>query len=196
MGLSFSEIELSILDEVGNQTVGGAASSLSDFADKRVVISIPTTKILTFKELKHLFEPAVIYTKVDYKEGMSGSNLLLMKKEEAKEFTNSIIKEKLGKGPSEWDDFSKGVLTEVFNIMAGKMSSGMADIFHRSVDIKPPEIYEKKAEELDLHRDEEELVTIWFELKIQDIMKIKLIKIIKMNQAKEMIHLIKGDLEL
>lgn len=189
--LTFSDFDLSILGEIGNVSVGGAATSLSDFVNKLVMISIPDTKIMKFKELKKYFEPAVVYAKVDYTNEFKGSNILLMKSDEAKKFSQIIIEEKLGKREFEWNDFSKNVITEAFNIMVGHMSASMSELFQKGVNIQPPELLEMSASELDLFDDEEEFVSIWFEIRIEDHLKIRLMKILSIEQAKEMIALVK-----
>jgi len=191
--VNFSDFDLSILGEIGNVSVGGAATSLSDFVNKVVTISIPDTKILTFKELKEKFEPAIVFAKIDYSNGLAGSNMLLLKKEEAFELSKVIVKEKLNIELEEWDDFSRNVLTEIFNIMAGNMSASMSEILNKNIKILTPEFHEVKSTELDYFHDEDELITVWFELKIESIFKVKLVKIITTSQAIEMINLIKGD---
>ena len=189
--LTFSDFDLSILGEIGNVSVGGAATSLSDFVNKLVMISIPDTKIMKFKDLKKSFEPAVVYAKVDYVNGFKGSNILLMKSEEAKKFSEIIIEEKLGKREFKWDDFSKNVITEAFNIMVGHMSASMSELFQKGINIEPPELLEMNASELDFFNDEEEFVSIWFEVRIEDHLKIRLMKLLTIEQAEDMIALIK-----
>lgn len=194
--MNFSEFDLSILGEIGNVSVGGAATSLSDFVNKIVTISIPDTKIITFKELREKFGPAVIFAKIDYCNGLTGSNVLLLKKEEAVDFTKIIVREKLGEEITQWDDFSKNVLAEMFNIMVGNMSASMSDIFNQNVKINTPEIYDVDASDVKFYKDTDLLVTVWFELRIESEFKINMVKIISKEQADNMVNLIKGDHQL
>jgi len=189
----FSDFDLSILGEIGNVSVGGAAASLSDFVNKIVTISIPNTKIETFEELKNQFEPSVIFAKVDFKDGLNGSNLLLMKKEEAVNFSKIIVKEKLGIDITTWDEFSENALAEVFNIMVGNMTSAMSELFHKKIKIETPEMYEVESKELAFYQNDEKLISIRFEIKLENILKVNLVKIITEKQASEMIKMIKGD---
>lgn len=191
--MHFSDFDLSILGEIGNVSVGGAAASLSDFVNKIVTISIPNTKIETFEELKNQFEPSVIFAKVDFKDGLNGSNLLLMKKEEAINFSKIIVKEKLGIDIHTWDEFSENALAEVFNIMVGNMTSAMSELFHKKIKIETPEMYEVESKELDFYPNDEKLISIRFEIKLENILKVNLVKIITEKQASEMIKMIKGD---
>lgn len=194
--MKFSEFDLNILGEIGNISVGGAATSLSDFVNKLVTISIPDTKIKKFKDIKEQFEPAVVFAKIDYCEGLNGSNILLMKKEEAFDFSKIIVREKLNQEMNEWSEFSKNVLAEMFNIMVGNMSSSMSEMFNTNVKIETPEIYEDKAENINFFDDDEELITVWFELRIENEFKVKIVKVITEDQAEQMINLLKEDHQL
>lgn len=191
--MNFSDFDLSILGEIGNVSVGGAAASLSDFVNKVVTISIPDTKILTFKELKEKFEPAVVFAKIDYTQGLAGSNMLILKKEEAVDLSKVVVKEKLNMDLYEWDDFSKNVIAEIFNIMAGNMSASMSEVLNKNIKILTPQVNEVKSSELDYFPDDEKLITVWFEVKIENIYKLRLVKIITKSQGEEMINLIKGE---
>lgn len=194
--MNFSEFDLSILGEIGNVSVGGAATSLSDFVNKLVTISIPDTKISKFEEIKSAFEPAVVFAKIGYSQGFTGSNIMLMRKEEALDFVKIIVREKLGKEIEEWDDFARNVLAEIFNIMVGNMSSSMSDIFNKDIKIETPQIFEENADDLDFYGKDDVLIAVWFEMRLEDSFKLKLVQLITEDQAKLMVDLIKGDYEL
>lgn len=194
--MKFSEFDLNILGEIGNISVGGAATSLSDFVNKLVTISIPDTKVQTFKELKDEFGASFVFAKIDYADGLEGSNVLLMKKEDAFLFSKIIAKEKLELDVEMWGDFSKEVLAEMFNIMVGNMTSSMSEIFNHNIKIDTPQIMEGAAENMTYYEEDEKLVTIWFEIRVENSFKVKLVKIINEAQAKQMIHLLREDHQL
>lgn len=196
--VKFEKEQLDILSEVGNMTVGQAATSLSDFVNKMVTITIPNTKVYTYKELKREFDSSVVTTKIDYMEGFNGSNLLMMKKEDAVEFSKIITQEKLGNGEmvKGWGELSEAILSEVFNIMVGNMSSGMSDIFNRYISIDVPTMYTSDNEPLNLFGDEEALVAIWFDVRIEADFSIRLVNIISVPQAQKMVSIIEGDYKL
>lgn len=194
--MSFSDFDLSILGEIGNVSVGGAATSLSDFVNKMVTISIPETKVITFKELKESFGPSAVTAKIDYTSGFNGSNMLLMKKEEALEFAKIIVREKLSVEIDEWNEFAENVIKESYNIMVGNMSTSMSAVFNKNVKIAPPNIFEQKSNDLSDYSDGTYLITIWFDVIIEDELKIRLVNIVEMEQGEKMIKIIKGDHKL
>lgn len=194
----FNKEELDILSEIGNMTVGQAATSLSNFVNKMVTITIPDTKVYSYKEMKEEFDSTVVTTKIDYIDGFLGSNLLMMKKEDAVQFSKIITQEKLGNGDliAGWGDMAKEILAEVFNIMVGNMSSGMSDIFNRYIKIDTPVMYTEEDSPIEIFRDDETLVAIWFDVKIETEFSIRLVNIISISQAEKMVSIIKGDYQL
>ena len=189
--MKFSDFELNALGEIGNISVGGAANSLSVFVNKLVTISIPDTKITTMDELKNSFQPSIVFTQIDYSEGLKGSNFLLMKKEEAFQFVNIILKEKLNQELTEWDEYAKGVLAEIFNIMVGNMSCEMSVMFKKNIKIHTPNVYEKKASEWVPKENEGAVVAIWFEVRLNNEFTFKIVKVVDFDQAKQMIQMLK-----
>jgi flagellar motor switch protein FliN len=194
--MKFSEFDLNILAEIGNISVGGAATSLSNFVNKLVTISIPDTKIQTFKELKENFDEEIVFAKIDYSSGLEGSNILLMTKKEAFEFSQIIVKEKLDENLESWSEFSEEVLSEMFNIMVGNMTSSMSEIFNKNIRIETPRIKDGEVEVTKEYEESEVLVGIWFELRVESNFSLKLVNIMTEKQAKQMIELLREDYKL
>lgn len=197
--VKFNKEQLDILSEIGNMTVGQAAASLSDFVNKMVTITIPDTKVYAYRNLKEEFDSSsVVTTKIDYIEGFLGSNLLMMKQEDALEFSKIITEEKLGNGDmiQEWGKLAQEILAEVFNIMVGNMSSGMSDIFNRYIKIDTPNMYTSEQEVNQVFNEDETLVAIWFDIRIETEFSIRLVNIISVPQAEKMLAIIKGDYNL
>lgn len=194
--MKYSDIDLSIIGEIGNVSVGGAATSLSDFINQIVTISIPETKIMTTKEIKQMFSRSGVFVRIDYTDGLTGSNLLLLQEEEAFRFVELIMKKEMGMRFRKWDEFAQNVMAEMFNIMVGSMSSSMSMIFDKNVKINAPILYNNIEEQFNNVSDEEEFVTVWFNIKIEDQLSVRLANIITEEQATAMLKMIKGDLKL
>lgn len=194
--MKFTYDEMQMLGEIGNISVGNSASSLSDFINRLITITCPDPQELMFQEIKEKLSPSLVVTKIDFKEGLEGSNLMIMEKEEAIGFVKFILKEKLNQDFGQWDDENKEVLAEVFNIMIGNMSSALSEQFEKNVRINTPEIYELDKEEMDFFGNDEKLISIWFEMNIENIYHVKIVQIITKNQAKNLIDLAKEAYEI
>jgi len=192
---NFDGEQLDILSEIGNMTVGQAATSLGNFMNKLVNITIPDTKVYTYGELKKEFQESIIATQIDYVDGFVGSNLLMINEQDAMKFSHYITKEKLGiDEPFEgWNDLSKSALAEIFNIMVGNMSSGMSNIFNRHVTIDVPHLYLDMNDYKNPFTDDEILVAIWFDIRVEGDFSIRIVNIVSTSQAETMLKIIKGE---
>ncbi|WP_460268842.1 chemotaxis protein CheC [Bacillus luti] len=194
VAVAFTKDDLSILGEIGNISVGGAASSLSDFIDRFVTITCPESEFVSFAELKKRFGSGLVVTKVNFAEGFNSSNFMLMEQEKALEFVQIIAREKVGALISDWDEFAQEVMAEVFNIMTGHMSTSLSDLFRNNVTINTPQVYQASIDTWDAFYDDDMLVAIWFDVGIEQEFSFQIIKLIEPKQAKQMVDILKGEM--
>lgn len=189
----FSELELGILSEVGNMSVGGAAGSLSDFMKKTVNISIPKIAIMTKEQVYERFGKDCIIVRINFIEEVQVSNMMILEKEEAKRFAEIILKNQIPDYSAEkYGDLTEEALKEVFNIMVGNMTANMGEILSKKVVIDTPKFITKEEE---FNVEHEKCVTTWFDLRIENDMKMKMVDIMEEGQARYMLDLIKEDNE-
>ncbi|MGB3160710.1 MAG: flagellar motor switch phosphatase FliY [Carnobacterium sp.] len=129
-----------IIGEVGNITMSQAATTLSSILNHRVTITTPRVSTLKFEEIiKGITTPKVVTT-IEFKEGLIGSNLLMM------DVTDAIIIADLmmdGDGSAVGKEFTELELSavgEAMNQMIGSSSTAMATMLERTVDILPPDV--------------------------------------------------------
>ncbi|HBE80501.1 MAG TPA: flagellar motor switch phosphatase FliY, partial [Firmicutes bacterium] len=67
------------LGEIGNISYGSASTALSEMLNKRVSIDTPTVFITTQQELKEQHPIPYVTIEVEYKSGLLGTNLLILK---------------------------------------------------------------------------------------------------------------------
>ena len=83
-----SDIEKDLLGEVGNISMGSASTALYQLLNQKVNITTPVVSITTIKEIKEKFDVPNIILDVEYVEGISGRNMLMMKTSEAAVIAN------------------------------------------------------------------------------------------------------------
>ena len=72
---SMSSLEIDTIGEILNISMGSAATAISKMLDRQVVISTPTVEVRQFHSLDYAaLEPAML-VKINYIEGISGSNM-------------------------------------------------------------------------------------------------------------------------
>lgn len=129
-----------IIGEVGNITMSQAATTLSAILNHRVTITTPRVSCLKFEEIIKQSKAPKVVTTIEYKEGLIGSNLLMM------DVTDAIIIADLmmdGDGDATGKEFTELELSavgEAMNQMIGSSSTAMATMLEKTVDILPPDV--------------------------------------------------------
>jgi flagellar motor switch protein FliN/FliY len=129
-----------IIGEVGNISMSQAATTLSSILDHRVKITTPQVTKVYFKDLiAGITTPKVAMT-VAFKDGLSGTNLMLLQVKDAIIIADLMMG---GKGEPKSDQFTEielSAVSEAMNQMIGSAATAMATMIGRKVDILPPEV--------------------------------------------------------
>ncbi|AQP54588.1 flagellar motor switch phosphatase FliY [Vagococcus penaei] len=129
-----------LIGEVGNISMSQAATTLSSILNRRVNITTPKVSYVHFKEILAEMVIPKVSTVVEFKEGLEGSNFLLLNT------TDAIIIADLmmgGDGQTDKTEFTELELSavgEAMNQMIGSASTSMATMIGRKVDILPPSV--------------------------------------------------------
>lgn len=200
--MEFSNFELSVLGEIGNKSIGGAARTLSQSLKRFVTISVPKISFLTVEDIKKEFNDELIYIKIHFYEGLTGYNLLLMEKKEALKIANILKEKEIGMNSDEWDEIAQSAIKEMFNIMVGNIVSFWSYDFDQPIKIKVPILYEKNLYEIEDFQQEGDFVFVSFDVKLEDkkneeneAISIKLIEVMEPKQAKKIIKLLESKWE-
>jgi flagellar motor switch protein FliN/FliY len=128
------------LGEIGNISYGTAATALSKMLKKRVEINTPTVFLTTPAELKEQHPTPYVLLEVDYKEGLTGINMLILKVCDAAVIaslfmggTGLDVKETLG-------EMGLSAVGETMNQMAGNAATSLSTLFGQKVDMNPPQV--------------------------------------------------------
>ena len=194
----FSEQEKDAIGEIGNISMGTAATTLSTLLGHKVSITTPRVEMMSVEEITKEYPLPFIAVDVKYKEGIEGTNLLILKQRDVKVITNLMM----GQGPEVEDgteplsEVHLSAIGEAMNQMIGSASTSLSEMFNRKIDINPP-----KAFEMDLSSDKfDEYISedvnvyakISFSMKIGDFIDSEIMQLIPMGFAKEMIEILLG----
>ena len=181
-----------VLGEVGNISMGSAATTLSSILNEKVNITTPTVK--EGSTLKELFAGEEKYVAIDikYKTGLDGSFMLIIKESDIKIIANMMM----GKGPevepdSELGDLEVSAISEAMNQMVGTSCTSMSQVFDSVVDINPPSVEKVDTQKsqivagVDINSDD--YVTVEFDLNVGTILDSKMIQILPSTVAKQLI---------
>jgi len=190
--------EMDALGEIGNISMGSASTTLSEILNQRVSITSPRVRILTKKELFASFDVPYLVIKVDFSEGLSGYNLLVIRLNDAATMASLMMG---GDGTPMSEEISEmeiSAASEAMNMMIGTAATSLSQMFHRPINISPPETNLLKTKEDPLAQPpetiEDIIVVVSFNMKIGDLVDTDIMQIMSVETAKEEANLLLRDI--
>jgi flagellar motor switch protein FliN/FliY len=186
-----SSIEQDALGEIGNISFGSASTALSTLLNQKVEITTPKVSVIHKKKLVEQFPNPHIAVNVKYTVGFEGTNLLVIKTQDAAIIANLM----LGGDGTEMNETELGemeisAVQEAMNQMMGSASTSMSTIFNKKIDISPPGIDLmdiKEGKGTSNIPDEEIFVKIAFNIKIGTLIDSELMQLVTISFAKELV---------
>ncbi|MGG4266835.1 flagellar motor switch phosphatase FliY [Peribacillus simplex] len=135
-----SMMELDALGEIGNISFGSSATALSTLLNQKVDITTPTVTIIERGQIGEEFPHPYVAIQVQYTEGFSGINMLVVKQSDAAIIAGLMLGGD-GESPSDMlGEIQLSAVQEAMNQMMGSAATSMSTIFSKKVDISPPSI--------------------------------------------------------
>lgn len=135
---SLSDEEKDVIGEVSNISMGTAATTLSSLLNQRVIITTPKVSYSTWEELSKEHDRPCVFIQINYKEGLSGSNILIIKETDAKYITDLMMGGDGQNTEGELTDLHLSAISEAMNQMMGTSSTSLSTFLYTTVDITPP----------------------------------------------------------
>lgn len=183
-----NDLERDALGEIGNISMGSAATALSQLLNQRVTITTPQIAVTTPEELLNTFEVPYMLIEVNFTEGLTGSNLLVIKVSDA-----AIIADLMmggdGTNPNlELTELHASAVGEAMNQMIGSAATSMSTIFQKSVVISPPHITAVNFQQDSINFPwdiNEKIVVVSFKMEIGTLINSEIMQILPVPVAKE-----------
>jgi len=184
-----TSLEQDILGEIGNISMGSAATALSTLVNRKVRITVPSIYMSTPQVVTESYPVPCIIVNVEYRAGLSGSNLLVIRERDALVIGNLMMGGDGTDLPETVDELYLSAVTEAMNMMMGSAATAMSDLFGRFIDISPP-----STDRRDLSQDtltdgipqQDPVVTIAFRIEIENLVDSTILQIVETDFAKEM----------
>ena len=173
--------EIDTLGEVGNISMGAVATTMYSLLDRRVSITTPRVSVYDAKDVLTVYKIPFVVATIEYVEGITGNNLLVLKVEDAALITDLLMG---GDGkieePVELNEMHLSAMSEIMNQMMGASSTALSKLLRTSINISPP-----KSTQVDvgfhvgnLLGDEDLVTKISFDMEIEGLLKSELIQIL------------------
>ncbi|UCZ51716.1 flagellar motor switch phosphatase FliY [Bacillus shivajii] len=186
-----SGIEQDAMGEIGNISFGSAATALSTLLNQKVDITTPRVSVVKYDDLDQEFPQPHVAVSVQYTEGFTGKNLLVIKSKDAAVIADLMLGNDGTNVNEELTEMEISAVQEAMNQMMGSASTSMSTIFNKRVDISPPDIdllnLREDPDNVDLPEDDI-LVQISFDLKISNLIDSKIMQLVTVPFAKAMVE--------
>lgn len=169
-----------LIGEVGNISMSQAATTLSSILNHRVSITTPRVTRIRFKDLIDGIKAPKVATTVEFKEGLTGVNLMLLEVHDANVIANLMMG---GDGTPENEEFTElelSAVAEAMNQMIGSAATSMATMISTKVDILPPKVNlwdEPGNTKYDFIVDDEVIYKISFSLNVDGLIQSEIMQI-------------------
>ncbi|KRL05484.1 flagellar motor switch phosphatase FliY [Liquorilactobacillus oeni] len=169
-----------IIGEVGNISMSQAATTLSSILNRRVSITTPHVSRMKFEEVLSAVHTPKVATVVEFKEGLAGSNLLLLEVKDAVVIADLMMGGDGNPKSSEFSELQLSAVAEAMNQMIGSASTSMATMINRKVDILPPAVkLWENASNIEYNGivNAEEIYRISFSLSVEGLIESEIMQI-------------------
>lgn len=190
------QTKIDIIGEVGNISMSQAATTLSSILNRRVSITTPKVKKIAFSEILSGLSAPKVATAVEFKEGLLGSNLMLLEVKDAIIIADLMMG---GEGITQSESFGElelSAVSEAMNQMIGSASTSMATMINRKVDILPPVVNVWKDTEnvnLDDWNEDEELYRISFSLTVEGLIESEIMQVFNLDVVNDIVKAMLSD---
>jgi flagellar motor switch protein FliN/FliY len=133
-----SEEEKDAIGEVSNISMGTAATTLYSLVNQKVLITTPKVKVLRWEDFVEQYETPCVAVQIVYKEGLEGTNLLILKENDVKIIADLMMGGDGSAPDEEINDLHLSAIGEAMNQMIGSAATSMSSMFKKKIDIQPP----------------------------------------------------------
>ena len=189
----FNSEEVDALGEIGNISMGNSATTLFALLGKKVSITTPTVSVSTLNQVAASYRAPLVVVKVEYTEGLTGSNLLILKEVDVLRITDLMMNGDGMNIKDEINDLHLSAISEAMNQMIGNASTSLSNVFEMKIDISPPRAVSVKINEghnlfniISIDPDEK-VAVVSFHMIVEGLLDTNIMQIQPLAFAKEMI---------
>ncbi|SCG83440.1 Flagellar motor switch phosphatase fliY [Proteiniborus sp. DW1] len=148
------------------------------------------------RELSEQYPIPFVAVNVKYKQGLEGSNLLILKSEDVKVITDLMMG---GDGKNidrDINDMDISAISEAMNQMVGSSCTSLSELFSNLIDIEPPIAFQIDLKEnnfdIDIFEYDETIVKVSFKMIVGDLIDSEIMQLIPLSFAQDMVNQLMG----
>ncbi|MBP2628626.1 MAG: CheC, phosphatase, inhibitor of methylation / FliN fusion protein [Firmicutes bacterium] len=186
-----SDIEKDALGEIGNISMGSAATTLSVLLGRRVSITTPRVSVASMEKIKNQYPLPYVVIEVGYTHGILGTNVLAIREQDALIISDLMMGGDGTNPPPELNELYLSAVSEAMNQMMGGVATSLSTLFRKKIDISPPSInlmdFAAAVNITTAVASDDHVVSIAFRMEVEDLIDSEIMQIIPISVAKEMV---------
>lgn len=187
-----SDIEKDALGEIGNISMGSAATTLSVLLGHKVSITTPAVSIDTMSMIKDQYPMPYLIVEVGYTVGINGNNILAIQAGDASIIADLMMGGDGTNPPEELNEIHMSAVGEAMNQMMGTVSTSLSTMFNKKFDISPPKVslidFGTEDQVTKLVNQDEPLAKISFRMEVDGLIDSEIMQILPVDVAQEMVE--------
>jgi len=191
-----SDTEKDALGEIGNISMGSAATTLSVLLGHKVNITTPSVAVSTMSLIREHYPMPYLIVEVGYTIGIDGNNVLAIQAQDAAIIADLMMGGDGTNPDTEIGEIAMSAVGESMNQMMGTVATSLSTMFSKKIDISPPKVNlidlgaeDKVTEIVDQN---EPIVRISFRMEVDGLIDSEIMQILPVDVAKEMVESLMG----
>jgi len=180
------------LGEIGNISMGSAATTLSVLLGHKVNITTPAVSVSSMSIIQEQYPMPYLIVEVGYTIGIDGNNVLAIQAQDA-----SIIADLMmggdGTNPdTEINEIAMSAVGESMNQMMGTVATSLSTMFNKKIDISPPKVnlidFGNEEKVTEVIGTDDPIVCTSFRMEVDGLIDSEIMQILPVEVAKEMVE--------
>ena len=186
-----TDLERDALGEIGNISMGGAATTLSVLLGRKVSITTPTVSVSNLRKLKEKYPIPFLVVEVGYSIGIEGNNVLCIQAKDAAIIADLMMGNDGTNPDTELSELHMSAVSECMNQMIGSVATSLSSMFNKKVDITPPvvtlvdlgteEVVSKLLDKVD------PIIQASFRMEVDGLIDSEIMQLLPVDVAKDMV---------
>lgn len=191
-----SDMERDALGEIGNISMGSAATTLSVLLGHKVNITTPSVHVDTMSMIQDQYPLPYLVVEVGYVVGINGNNVLAIQASDACIIADLMMGGDGLNPETELGEIHMSAVGEAMNQMMGTVATSLSTMFNKKVDISPPKVnlidLGGDSQMTDLMNQDDPVVKISFRMEVDGLIDSEIMQILPLDVAKEMVTFLMG----
>lgn len=191
-----SDIEKDAIGEIGNISMGSAATTLSTLLNHKVSITTPTVSVATMSIIQEHYPMPYLIVEVGYTIGIDGNNVLAIQAQDAAIIADLMMG---GDGTNPDQNLSEihmSAVGEAMNQMMGAVATSLSSMFNKKIDISPPKVnlvdFGKEEIITEMAKNTDPIVRVSFRMEVDGLIDSEIMQILPIRVAREMVKSLMG----